>query len=93
MKTTILLATAIAFASQTFAQTGDAPPVDPAQLLLALKQLREVNENGLKTRRNQAYAQILSASATAEKAVAFWKQAVKAVQFEGAKHEGAAMHD
>lgn len=93
MKRTILLATITAFASHAFAQTGDAPPVDAAQLLQSIKQLREVSETAIKNRRNQTYGQISAAAQSAEKAVAFWKDAVKAVQFDGAKNEGTAMHN
>ncbi len=93
MKKTILIATITAFASHTFAQVGDAPPVDAGQLLQSLKQIREINDTGVKTHRNQAYAQISAASQSAEKSAALWRDAVKAVQFDGAKNEGTAMHN
>ena len=93
MKRTILLATFATFASHALAQTGDAPPVDAGQLLQSLKQIREINMTGIKTRRSQALSQISAAAQSAEKAVALWKDAVKAVQFEGAKNAGTAMHN
>ncbi len=93
MKRIILLTTVLALAAPTFAQVGDAPPVDVNQLLQALKQLRDQGETAIKSRRNTAYQQVMAAAATPEKAAAFWKEAVKAVQFEGASHEGAQFQD
>ncbi len=93
MKRILLLITVLALAAPTFAQVGDAPPVDVNQLLQALKQLRDQGETAVKARRNTAYQQVMAASATPEKAAAFWKEAVKAVQFDGASHEGAQLHD
>lgn len=93
MKRTILLATITTFALPAFAQVSDAPPVDAGQLLQSLKQIREINATGIKSRRSHAYSQVSAAAQSAEKAVALWKDAVKAVQFEGAKNEGAAMQN
>ena len=94
MKRTILLATAALLAAgPAFAQTQDAQPMDLRQLAEALKQLRELNESGLKNRRNTAYQQVASAASSPERAVAFWKEAVRAVQFEGAEKEGAQLKD
>src|SRR5215218_3954476 len=90
---TILAALAAFPTSPSLAQTGDAPPVDAGQLLQKLKELRDVNETGLKNRRTQAYQQVASALASPEKAVAFWKEAVKSAQFEGAEREGAQIRD
>lgn len=89
MKKTILLAALTVVPA--FAEVIDAPPVDSSQLLQTLKQIREVNETGFKSRRSQVYAQVSAAAQNAEKSVALWKEAVKAVQFEGAKNEGAGM--
>lgn len=76
-----------------FAQAGDAPPMDTAQLLAALKQLKEINESGIRNRRTQAYQQVAAALSSPEKAVAFWKEAVKSAQFEGAEREGSQIRD
>jgi hypothetical protein len=94
MKRTILLATAAAMvAGSIFAQVPDAPPPDLRQLIEALKQLREQNESGTKSRRNSAYQQVAAAASSPERAVAYWKEAVRAVQFEGAEKEGAQLKD
>ena len=89
MKHTILLA--IFTVMPAFAEVSDAPPVDSSQILQSLKQIREINETGSKNRRSQVFSQVSAAAQSAEKSVALWKEAVKAVQFEGAKNEGAAM--
>ena len=92
--TFVLSATAAALLSHhALAQVMDAPPMDPRQLLEALKQLREQNESGIKNRRASAYQQVVSAAGSPERAVAFWKEAVKAVQFEGAAKEGSKIAD
>jgi hypothetical protein len=80
-------------AGTLLAQTPDAPPVDTRQVLEVLKQLRDQNESGIKSRRSSAYQQIAAAAASPERAVQMWKDAVKAVQFEGAAHEGAQLKD
>jgi hypothetical protein len=94
MKRTILLATVAALAvGPILAQTPDAPPMDLRQLVEALKQLRELNESGTKSRRASAYQQVAAAASSPERAVAYWKEAVRAVQFEGAEKEGAQLKD
>jgi hypothetical protein len=94
MKRTILLATVAALATgPIFAQTPDAAPMDLRQLVEALKQLRELNESGTKSRRASAYQQVAAAASSPERAVAYWKEAVRAVQFEGAEREGAQLKD
>jgi hypothetical protein len=98
MKRSLLLCTLsaalVAMPSQPLvAQTGDTQPVDAAQLLQALKQLRDINDTGVKNRRSQAYQQVAAAISSPDKAVAFWKEAVKNAQFEGAEKEGAQIRD
>jgi hypothetical protein len=91
MKRLILLTTI--FSGAAFAQIQDAPPIDVNQLLQALKQIKEQNDSAAKTKRTGVYQQIVSAASSGDKAVAFWKEAVKAVQFEGAENEGAKKQD
>jgi hypothetical protein len=95
MKRSLLLSIAVALVAPPvlFAQTGDAPAVDVAQLLQALKQIREQNDVGIKNRRMQAYQQVTAAMASPEKAMVFWKEAVKNAQFEGADKEAAQLRD
>ena len=83
-----LSAAALLLAGPAFAQTGDTAPLDPRLLLEALKGLREQNESAIKSRRVSAYQRVAAAAASPESAVAFWKEAVKAAQFEGAENEG-----
>jgi hypothetical protein len=90
---TVLAALTAFPVSSSLAQSGDAPPLDAAQLLQKLKELREINDTGIKNRRNSAYQQVASALGSPEKAVAFWKEAVKSAQFEGAEREGAQIRD
>lgn len=71
----------------------DAQPMDVKQLIEALKLLREQNEAGIKTRKQQAYTRVMAAAASGSTAVAFWKDAVKEVQFDGASHQGSKMSD
>ncbi len=82
-----------AFSSPAFAQINDSPAVDMKAVLSGLKQFKEQNETGLRTRRNTAYKQIAAAAASNEAAAAFWTQAVLAVQFAGVDHEGTAVKD
>ncbi len=97
MKRSLLLTTVAALIAlpvqPILAQAGDSAPLDTAQLLAALKQLKEINETGIKNRRTQAYQLVAAAAASPEKAVAFWKDAVKTAQFEGAEREGSQIRD
>ncbi len=80
-------------ATPSLAQVNDAAPVNTGEMLNSLKQLRELNQKSMVTRRNDAIQRVTAAAATGEKAAAFWKEAVKAVQFEGAKHENAQIRN
>lgn len=89
----VLSAAAIVLAGPILAQNVDTAPVDTRYLLEALKQLREQNESAIKGRRASAYQQVAGAASSPDRAVAFWKEAVKAVQFEGAEKEGSQIRD
>ncbi len=97
MKRSLLLCTIAALSALAtpvlHAQVGDAPPVDVSQLLQELKKIREQNDAGVKARKNQALQQIMAAASSPEKAIAFWKEAVKNAQFEGAEKEGQKLAD
>ncbi len=88
-----LLATIVSIPALSLAQTQDAPPVDIRQLLEALKAIREQHDVTLKTRKQNAYQQVMAAAASGTAAAAFWKQAVKEVQFVGADHQAAKLSD
>ncbi len=93
MKPIVLPLIVAALSVPAFAQLTDAPPVDMKQVLRGLKQFKEQNETGLKTRRNAAYKQITSAAASNEAAAALWTNAVLAVQFAGVDHQTAAVRE
>jgi hypothetical protein len=71
----------------------DAPPVDPAQLLQALRGLKEQQAQLLKAAKQKALQQVQAAAATPTAAVAAWEEAVRSVQFDGAPREGSQFKD
>ena len=85
-----LLATA---APPSPAPVQDAAPVDTANLLKELHQLRDKQTTQSKQSRAAALQQINAAAASADRAVAMWEEAVRAVQFDGAPKENAAFRD
>ncbi len=93
MKSSFIPVILAAMATPAFAQLNDAPAVDMKQVLQGLKQFKEQNETGLKTRRDAAYRAITTAAASNEAASAFWTNAVLAVQFAGVDHQTAAVRD
>lgn len=93
MKPSVIPLILAALSAPAFAQLNDVAPVDMKQVLQGLKQFKEQNETGLKTRRNSAYQQIVAAAASNEKAAVYWTSAVMAVQFAGVEHESAAARE
>jgi hypothetical protein len=93
MKPSLIPVLIAALSAPAFAQLNDIPPVDLKQVLAGLKQFKEQNETGLKTRRDAAYRQIVAAAASNESAAAYWTNAVLAVQFVGVDHQTAAVRD
>lgn len=91
MKRALLFMVTVALAAPASAEVLDAPPVNAAEMLNSLKQFRELNQKGMVTRRNDVIQRVTAAAASGEKAAAFWKDAVKAVEFEGAKREAAQL--
>ena len=73
------------------AELQDAPPVDPAQVLDILEKMKMQQKAALKQRRATAFEAVKAATASGEKAAALWKEAVKAVQFDGAEDEQAKL--
>jgi hypothetical protein len=71
----------------------DSPPMDPKAILEVLKSIKDSNESGIKTRRLNAYNQVMQAASSGAAAAAFWKQAVAKVQFAGADHSSTKMSD
>ena len=93
MKPSLIPLIIAALSAPAFAQLNDAPPLDLKQVLAGLKQFKEQNETGLKTRRSAAYKQIAAAAGSNEAAAAFWTNAVLAVQFAGVDHQTTAVRD
>ena len=90
----LVSATALSLAAApVFAQTSDTAPVDLSSLLQELKKIREQQAVRAKQHRQQAFQQVTAAAASAERAVALWEDAVRAVQFDGAPKEGAAFKE
>ena len=94
MKSSVFPLIIAALSAPAFAvELNDAAPVDMKTVLAGLKQFKEQNETGLRTRRNAAYKQITAAAASNEAASAFWTNAVLAVQFAGVDHQAPAVRD
>ena len=94
MKSSVFPLIIAALSAPAFAvELNDAAPVDLKTVLAGLKQFKEQNETGLRTRRNAAYKQITAAAASNEAASAFWTNAVLAVQFAGVDHQATAVRD
>jgi hypothetical protein len=93
MKTvsTSLVLLAFVAAAPAAAPLTDAPAPDTAQVLDALAKLKAQNEATIKQRRSSAYDIVKAAAASGDKAVALWKDAVKATQFDGADDETSKM--
>ena len=93
MKPSVIPLIVAALSAPALAQLNDIPPVDMKQVLQGLRQFKEQNETGLKTRRNAAYQQITAAASSNERAAAYWRDAVLAVQFAGVDHQTTAVRD
>jgi hypothetical protein len=93
MKSSVIPLIVVALSAPAFAQLNDVPPVDLKQILQGLKQFKEQNETGFKTRRNTVYKQIAAAAASNDSAAAFWTNAVLAVQVAGTDHEATAARE
>lgn len=93
MKPSLIPLFVAALSAPSFAQLSDVPPVDLKQVLSGLKQFKEQNETGIKTRRNNAYKLIVAAAASNDAAAQFWTNAVLAVQFAGVDHQTTAVRE
>ncbi len=70
--------------SGSAAELRDSPPIDSRQVLDMVEKLRLQQEASLKQRKTNALDMVKGASASGEKAVALWKEAVKHIQYDGA---------
>lgn len=89
---TLTLSLAAAFATPLFAQQ-DAAPVDIAQLLQALRSIKDQQAQQLKAAKQKAMQDAQAAAASPSVAAAAWEEAVRQTQFEGAAREGSAFRD
>src|SRR2546423_15642041 len=75
------------------AEPQDSSPVDMAQLLQALKTMREQQLALVKANRQKAMRDVQAAAASGSAAAAAWEEAGKQVQFDGIAHEGSAFRE
>src|SRR6266853_2403551 len=83
----------LATAAPLFAQVQDAPPVDVSTMLKDVHRLRDTQATQSKQARTAALQQVNSTAGSPERAAAFWEEAVRAVQFQGAAKENAAFRE
>lgn len=79
--------------SAATAAAQDAPAIDPAKLLEALKSLKDQQATQAKTARQNVLKAAQSGAASGPAAAAAWMEAVRLTQFEGAEKEGAQFRD
>lgn len=89
----LILAATICAAPVVFAQQQDAPPIDAAQLLTALKALRTQQAAQVQANRAKILRDVQAAGASGASAAAAWEEAVRQVQFNGAAHESAQFRE
>ncbi|MDR3406510.1 MAG: hypothetical protein P4L99_28760 [Chthoniobacter sp.] len=77
------------FASATLHADQDGAPVDVNKMLKELSALQLANTPQVKTLKQNALQQIGAASGSADKALGFWIEGIKATQMQGAGDEAA----
>lgn len=71
----------------------DAPPINAAEILATLRQLREAQTAQEKSAKQTAIQQAAQGAASGERALALWVEAVRVTQFQGAAQENAAFRE
>src|SRR5688500_2600950 len=71
----------------------DSAPVDPTQLLQALKSLKEQQTQQVKAQKNRGLQEVQAAAASPSAAAKAWEDAVRQVQFEGGSREGTQFRE
>ncbi len=89
LRSSLALVLATLLAAPALHAQQDAPPVDIGQLLQALRAIKEQQTTQAKTQRQTAMQQISSVAGSAERAIQFWEEAIRATQFDGMAKEGA----
>lgn len=79
-----VLALASLFCAGTLAAQQDAPPVDVAALLQALRGIKDQQAQQMKAAKQKALQQVQAAAASGPAAAAAWEEAVRVSQFAGA---------
>lgn len=75
------------------APENDVPPVDSAMILQALKILKVQQEVSEQAKLKRAIEQVFAASGTKETAIAFYEDAIMAMQFAGVTRENRQFRD
>lgn len=93
-RTLLALTLAAALASPVHdASAQDGPPVNTAELLTALRAIRDQQVTQQKSLRQRAITEAQAAAANGPRAVQLWEDAVRTVQFNGAPREGAQFRE
>ncbi len=71
------------------AQQQDAAAVDIKQMIQALRTIREQQTAQIKTQKQNALQQVNAVANSAERALQFWEEAIRATQFDGMAKENA----
>ena len=87
--TTLVLIIAAAIAAPC-ARTQDGQPMDIAQMLQQLRQLREQTATKTKADKQKAIQQVTAIAASGESAVVAWENAEMATHFDGVSREASA---
>ena len=88
--TSALILLAAAACSLPVRAAEDAPAVDAAQMLQALRQLREQSTVQAKAGKLKIIQELTAAAASGEAAVQMWEKAIMATQFDGLNKEQTA---
>jgi hypothetical protein len=75
------------------AQKEDAPPLDMAQVLAALRDIKEAQAKQIRAAKLRALQDVQAAAASGQAAAAAWEEAVRQVQFQGGSREGTQFRD
>lgn len=83
----------VVLAASVSASAQDGPPINLAEILATLHQLREVQKTQEKSAKQTAIQQAAGGAASAERAAALWMEAVRVTQFQGVAQENSAFRE
>src|SRR5258708_2745818 len=87
-----LLMTMPAF-SCLYAQTADPPPVNTNAVLTTLNKIKQKQQGDLKSAETTVAQTLMAKSSSVSDAIAFYTEAVFAIQFDGMNHETKELQD